>query len=267
MEPAGRGRGRGRGGGGIALAGLADIDALLGAGGGGPPERQPELGGSGRGGRGGRGGDWQCLSCWNTNFSFRTECNKCQTPKPGSDMAGGVRDGLGGGFNERQSRASAANVELTEDGYDDFGRRKDQARADKKAKEAAALQRLQLAYGQFDDAPTGGADSHDGPGSGGGGGGGSDSGGGGFKGDTGKGDVDFGCGSGNGRGRDDGAAAAGRKESDNAARNGRAEEEPRSTYSRPRSGTSVERRRDRLDSRDRGDRADSRDREKHRDNR
>ena len=46
-----------------------------------------------------------------------------------------AREGLGGGFNERQDRASVATVEVDADGYDDFGRKKIKARADKKAKE------------------------------------------------------------------------------------------------------------------------------------
>ena len=38
----------------------------------------------------------------------------------------GVRDGAGGGFNERQERASAAaSLVVGEDGFDDFGRRID----------------------------------------------------------------------------------------------------------------------------------------------
>lgn len=58
-----------------------------------------------------------------------------------------VRDGAGGGFNERQSRVSTASVEITEDGFDDFGRRAKGRSDDKKAKEAAALARLQSNYG------------------------------------------------------------------------------------------------------------------------
>lgn len=58
-----------------------------------------------------------------------------------------VRDGAGGGFNERQSRVSANNVEITEDGFDDFGRRAKGRSQDKLAKEAAALARLQQNYG------------------------------------------------------------------------------------------------------------------------
>lgn len=58
-----------------------------------------------------------------------------------------MRDGAGGGFNERQGRVSAANVEITADGFDDFGRRAKGRAEDKKAKEAAALARLQSNYG------------------------------------------------------------------------------------------------------------------------
>ena len=46
-----------------------------------------------------------------------------------------AREGHGGGFNERQDRASVATVEVDADGYDDFGRKKIKALADKKAKE------------------------------------------------------------------------------------------------------------------------------------
>lgn len=50
-----------------------------------------------------------------------------------------AREGHGGGFNERQDRASVATVEVDEDGYDDFGRKKIKARADKKAKEVRGV--------------------------------------------------------------------------------------------------------------------------------
>ena len=61
---------------------------------------------------------------------------------------GEQRDGLGGGFNERQERVAAATVEVDEEGFDDFGRRvkKETAVDDKKAKEEAALKRLQDKY-------------------------------------------------------------------------------------------------------------------------
>ncbi len=57
------------------------------------------------------------------------------------------RDGAGGGFNERQHRASNTTVEVDEEGFDDFGRRiKKNAKADRQAKEEAALKRLQDKY-------------------------------------------------------------------------------------------------------------------------
>lgn len=61
---------------------------------------------------------------------------------------GEFRDGVGGGFNERQERASATAVEIDEEGFDDFGRRvkKERKAADRKAKEEAALKRLQEKY-------------------------------------------------------------------------------------------------------------------------
>lgn len=54
----GRGRGRGNGGGG----------------GGG--------GGSGSFVRDAKGTDWECSSCGNVNWSWRTACNRCANPKP-----------------------------------------------------------------------------------------------------------------------------------------------------------------------------------------
>ena len=64
---------------------------------------------------------------------------------------GEVRDGAGGGFNERQERVSDAKNEIDEDGFDDFGRRINSRKVDKKAKEAAALARLKSAYGHLMD--------------------------------------------------------------------------------------------------------------------
>lgn len=58
-----------------------------------------------------------------------------------------AREGYGGGFNERQDRASVATVEVDEDGYDDFGRKKIKARADKKAKEVRAEWKLRVRSG------------------------------------------------------------------------------------------------------------------------
>jgi hypothetical protein len=57
------------------------------------------------------------------------------------------REGLGGGFLEKQERASSAAAELTEDGYDDFGRKRGAKPSDKSLKEAAALARLNATFG------------------------------------------------------------------------------------------------------------------------
>jgi hypothetical protein len=54
---------------------------------------------------------------------------------------------VGGGFNERQDRVSAASVEVDEDGFDDFGRRVKKGFKDIRAKELAALARLKENYG------------------------------------------------------------------------------------------------------------------------
>ena len=43
--------------------------------------------GRGRGGRGPenmKGPDWECTSCTNINWSWRTTCNKCNSAKPAS---------------------------------------------------------------------------------------------------------------------------------------------------------------------------------------
>lgn len=72
-----------------------------------------------------KGPDWDCPSCGNVNWSWRSTCNKCNGGKPASALVceNEMRDGVGGGFNERQDRVSAATIEIDEDGYDDFGRR------------------------------------------------------------------------------------------------------------------------------------------------
>ena len=43
--------------------------------------------------------DWECPSCGNINFSFRTECNSCGKPKPG-----GGHGRSRGGFSDRGQR-------------------------------------------------------------------------------------------------------------------------------------------------------------------
>ena len=58
------------------------------------------------------------------------------------------RDGAAGGFNERQDRAAATTIEISEDGFDDFGRRTMKSKQqDKRDKELAALARLNNVYG------------------------------------------------------------------------------------------------------------------------
>ena len=71
-------------------------------------------GGGGGGGKGGgkgagsREGDWRCGQCNNINFAFRTQCNRCQSPR-GADSEvvaegvppGGGRGGGGGGGGGR----------------------------------------------------------------------------------------------------------------------------------------------------------------------
>jgi hypothetical protein len=104
--------------------------------------------GRGRGPEDLRGKDWDCPSCTNVNWSWRTHCNKCNTVKPAAVVSENERrDGAAGGFNERQDRVSASAIEIDEEGFDDFGRRvKKSAKADKQAKEEAALKRMQDKY-------------------------------------------------------------------------------------------------------------------------
>ena len=58
------------------------------------------------GDRGNRGGDWTCPKCKNSNFAFRTECNRCDAKKPEgagnrSDGGGGYRGDRGHGRKDR----------------------------------------------------------------------------------------------------------------------------------------------------------------------
>ncbi|RHY23457.1 hypothetical protein DYB32_009189 [Aphanomyces invadans] len=90
-------------------------------------------------------GDWACGKCGNMNWERRNECNICKAPKSslGPDEK---RDGAGGGFNERQDRVASARREVADDGYDDFGQRRQKATVSQKDREAAALARLKASY-------------------------------------------------------------------------------------------------------------------------
>ncbi|KAL0582669.1 hypothetical protein ABG067_007353 [Albugo candida] len=101
-------------------------------------------------------GDWTCTVCGNVNWERRQECNICKNAKPGMPGADERRDGVAGGFNERQERVASAKAEIGEDGYDDFGMRKKKLNASKTQREVAALARLQQSYSaiyQPEDAP------------------------------------------------------------------------------------------------------------------
>jgi len=43
-------------------------------------------------------GAWACEACGNINFALRTQCNRCQAPKPDDDFAGGELSNYGGGM-------------------------------------------------------------------------------------------------------------------------------------------------------------------------
>ncbi|TMW66381.1 hypothetical protein Poli38472_004146 [Pythium oligandrum] len=103
-----------------------------------------------------KAGDWACLTCGNVNWERRNECNICKGSKPGMSGLDEKRDGIGGGFNERQERVASAKKEVDEDGYDDFGVKKKKVKASKAEREAAALARLKQSYSAIivdDDAP------------------------------------------------------------------------------------------------------------------
>ncbi|KAF0701294.1 Aste57867_8223 [Aphanomyces stellatus] len=100
-------------------------------------------------------GDWACGKCGNMNWERRNECNICKAPKAslGPDEK---RDGAGGGFNERQERVASARREVDEDGYDDFGQRRQTQKLSQTDREAAALARLKASYSaMYDNEPSG----------------------------------------------------------------------------------------------------------------
>jgi hypothetical protein len=74
-----------------------------------------------------------CNYCIDGNFPLQTQLE--------------VRDGIGGGFNERQERVAQSSVEVGEDGFDDFGRRVQSRVRGNSDKEQAALARLKQSYG------------------------------------------------------------------------------------------------------------------------
>merc|ERR1719184_35281 len=97
------GRGGSRGGGGGGYGGDRGGGRDSNGGGFGGGRGGPRGGGGGGGGRGPpsggnsdgptRDGDWRCTesSCGNMNFSWRSECNRCKTPR--SDLTGGNSSG------------------------------------------------------------------------------------------------------------------------------------------------------------------------------
>ena len=94
-------------------------------------------------------GDWKCSNCENVNWSWRPKCNKCNHEKPlHLMMKHRKKSGDIANLNENlaQDRASSSVIEVAEDGFDDFGRRIKKNKVDKKAKEEAALARLNSSY-------------------------------------------------------------------------------------------------------------------------
>lgn len=66
-------------------------------------------------------GDWKCKKCGNVNWESRKICNLCGMPK---EKDQGERNGVGGGFNERQDSERKEHASDDDDMYDAFGRKK-----------------------------------------------------------------------------------------------------------------------------------------------
>mmetsp|Transcript_17605 Transcript_17605/g.70707 ORF Transcript_17605/g.70707 Transcript_17605/m.70707 type:complete len:143 (+) Transcript_17605:711-1139(+) len=115
-------------------------------------------------------GDWICPSCMNLNWSKRLACNQCGIKKPEGDDHG-LRQGRGGGYNERQDDDDLAGsglptthdadgggapravdrtayADLDADGFDEFGRKRSKKKlSDKAARRKAAAERLKASGG------------------------------------------------------------------------------------------------------------------------
>lgn len=77
--------------------------------------------------QGNRGGDWTCPKCKNSNFAFRTECNRCDAKKPEgagdrSDGGGGYRGDRGHGQKDRGGQRGDRGGYRSDRGGRDGGR-------------------------------------------------------------------------------------------------------------------------------------------------
>ena len=70
--------------------------------------------------------DWDCHKCSNSNFSFRTECNRCGEPRPGV----GRRDSRGRQDNRHRDHGRDGGRGRRDDGRRDRGRDSSRGRRD-----------------------------------------------------------------------------------------------------------------------------------------